>query len=84
MYLNCPISNLTKTHLDVLQLFQGYVSPERAISTLHRLSQSQGQSQSQSRSYFKTGCLQPISSSWRQAPSDSRPDTFPPSTEPLR
>jgi hypothetical protein len=27
-----------------------------------------GQSQSQSQSYFKTGGLPPISSSWRQAP----------------
>jgi hypothetical protein len=30
-------------------------------------------SQSQSQSYFTTGGLLPISSSWRQAPSDSRP-----------
>jgi hypothetical protein len=37
-----------------------------------------GQSQSQSRSqkYFTTGGLLPISSSWRQAPWDPRPDFF--------
>jgi hypothetical protein len=29
--------------------------------------------QTQSQSYFTTGCLPPISSSWRKAPSDSRP-----------
>jgi hypothetical protein len=34
------------------------------------------QSQSQSQSYFTTGGLPPISSSWRQAPWDSRPDFF--------
>jgi hypothetical protein len=33
------------------------------------------ESQSQSQSYFKTGCLPPISLSWRQAPWDSRPAT---------
>jgi hypothetical protein len=32
--------------------------------------------QSQSQSYFTTGGLPPISSSWRQAPSDSHPDLF--------
>jgi hypothetical protein len=33
-----------------------------------------------SKSYFTTGCLPQISSSWRQAPWDPRPETF--STEP--
>jgi hypothetical protein len=32
--------------------------------------------QSQSQSYFTTSGLAPISSSWRQAPWDSRPDPF--------
>jgi hypothetical protein len=36
----------------------------------------QSQSQSQSQSYFTTGGLPPISSSWRQAPWDPRPDFF--------
>jgi hypothetical protein len=34
------------------------------------------QSQSQSQSYFTTGGLPPISSSWRQAPWESRPEIF--------
>jgi hypothetical protein len=36
----------------------------------------QSQSQSQSQSYFTTGGLPPISSSWRQTPWDSRPEIF--------
>jgi hypothetical protein len=35
-----------------------------------------GHHQSQRQSYFTTGGLPPISSSWRQAPWDSRPVTF--------
>jgi hypothetical protein len=42
-------------------------------SALNLLGQSQRQSQSQSRSYFTTGGLPPISSSWRQTSWDSRP-----------
>jgi hypothetical protein len=41
---------------------------------LQRFERSQSQSQSQS--YFTTGGLRPISSSWRQAPWDSWPETF--------
>jgi hypothetical protein len=47
--------------------------PPLQNSTLNWLGQSQSQSQSQSQGYFTTGALQPISSSWRQAPWDSRP-----------
>jgi hypothetical protein len=36
---------------------------------------------SESQSYFTTGGLPPIDSSWRQAPGDSRPEIF--SIEPL-
>jgi hypothetical protein len=44
--------------------------------TINWLSWSQSQSQSQRHSYFTTGGLQPISSSWCQATWDSWPETF--------
>jgi hypothetical protein len=47
---------------------------------LHRIvttqSQRQRQSQRQSQSYFTTGSILPIRSSWRKAPWDSRPEFF--------
>jgi hypothetical protein len=38
----------------------------------------------QRKSYFRTGCLPPISSSWRQAPWRSRPEIILFTAEPLR
>jgi hypothetical protein len=40
----------------------------RSVISLVWSGKSQSQSQSQSQSYFTTGGLPPISSSWRQAP----------------
>jgi hypothetical protein len=46
---------------------------ESSISYDKREMGSNGSSKSETQSYFTTGGLQPISSSWRQAPWDSRP-----------
>jgi hypothetical protein len=45
-------------------------------NSTHCISQSQTQSQSQSQSFFMTGVLPLISSSWRQAPWGSRSEIF--------
>jgi hypothetical protein len=53
------------------------VSRTLVLNTTHGFSATTDSVQSQSQSYFTTGGLPPISSSWRQAPSDSRPHFFP-------
>jgi hypothetical protein len=45
-------------------------------AAVHRQRRTEKQRQSQSQSYFTTGGLPPISSSWHQAPCDSRPKMF--------
>jgi hypothetical protein len=66
-------------------LFDGFLSPYKGallrafMSTHPALTDTmytEHKSQSQSQRYFTTGGLQPISSSWREAPWDSRPENF--------
>jgi hypothetical protein len=51
--------------------FKNYNCEQKVLERTNRLL-----CHSQSQSYFTTGCLHPISSSWRQAPWDSRPAFF--------
>jgi hypothetical protein len=50
--------------------------PFSSPPTTHRAQELRVKSQSWSGSYFTTGGLPPISSSWRQAPWDPRPEIF--------
>jgi hypothetical protein len=68
----------------ITSVFSSTVMNDERLITAHilnclerRLSdESPVHSQIQSQSYFTTGGLSPISSSWRQAPWDSRPQIF--------
>jgi hypothetical protein len=62
------------THIDVSTTdVADRGSEPRHVQYTERLNFVYSQSQSQSQSYFTTDGLQPISSSWRQAPWASRP-----------
>jgi hypothetical protein len=55
-------------------LFPNFSRPQPPASPFSLLKLSTDSATTLSQSYFMTGGLQPISSSWRQAPSASRPD----------
>jgi hypothetical protein len=79
--INHPIFilNATFRRLDSVSVFRWNLLSLAQSVELVPLSghlQCQNQSQSQSQSHFTTGGLPPISSSWRQAPWDSRPVYF--------
>jgi hypothetical protein len=68
LYCNCQFNSSAP------KLISWHTGVSKFDSILCCYCQNQSQSQSQSQSYFMTGGLQPISSSWRRAPSDSRPE----------
>jgi hypothetical protein len=77
-YQQCPLLLCSRSYrlATVPQTTKSHICPAYNISARNSQKQSQSQSQRQSQSYFNTGSIPPINSSWRQAPWDSRHSNF--------